>query len=226
MTGDYAAVVAAPHSETAIHAAGIEFDGYPSFVARVAGLPPEDGILMLCFEHRGREVRIAHVTLHASVAAALRLITRERVAKTLRAVNQTLKKLGIVKPRLAVGGVNPHAGENGLFGDEESTILKPALEELRREGTDVDGPIGADILIQREGYDAYVVMLHDQGHVAAKLLAPHRVAAMTIGTPVLFSSVAHGSALDIAGKNRADHRAVLEAIARVTCNRIPHERLH
>lgn len=226
LAGEVRAVVAAPHNESAIHAAGVEFDGYPSFVARVAGLPPEDGILMLCFEHRGREVRIAHVTLHTSVAAALRLITRERVAKTIRSVVDALGRLGIAKPRLAISGVNPHAGENGLFGDEESSIVKPALDELRREGIDVDGPVGADILIQREGYDAYVVMLHDQGHVAAKLLAPHRVAAMTIGTPVLFSSVAHGSALDIAGKNRADHRAVLDAIARLTGNRVPHERLH
>ena len=80
----------------------------------------------------------------------------------------------------------------------------------------VDGPIGADILIQRRGYDAYVVMLHDQGHVAAKLLAPQRVAGLTIGTPVLFSSVAHGSAFDIAGKGRAGHRAMVEAIARLT----------
>ena len=216
LAGEVSAVVAAPHNESAIHAAGVEFDGYPSFVARIAGLPPEDGILMLCFEHQGREVRIAHVTLHASVASALRLITRERVAKTIRSVVSALGRLGIARPRVAIGGVNPHAGENGLFGDEESRIVKPALEELRREGADVDGPIGADILIQREGYDAYVVMLHDQGHVAAKLLAPNRVAAMTIGTPVLFSSVAHGSALDIAGKNRGDPRAVVEAIARLT----------
>lgn len=216
LAGKVHAVVAAPHNETAIHAAGIDFDGYPSFVARVAGLPPEDGILMLCFEHEGREVRIAHVTLHTSVAAALRLITAERVARTIREVASCLRKLGIAKPRLALGGVNPHAGENGLFGDDETTTLKPALDEVRREGIDVDGPIGADILIQKKGYDAYVVMFHDQGHIAAKLLAPQRVAGMTIGTPVIFSSVAHGSAHDIAGKNRANHRAMLEAIARVT----------
>ena len=219
LAGKVSAVVAAPHNETAIHAAGIEFDGYPSFVARTTGLPPEDGILMLCFEHQSREVRIAHVTLHLSVAGALRLITRERVAKTVRAVVAALGKLGVKKPRLAISGINPHAGENGLFGDEESRIVKPALEDVRREGIEIDDPIGADILIQRKGYDAYIVMLHDQGHVAAKLLAPQRVAGMTIGTPVLFSSVAHGSAMDIAGKNRADHRAMVEAIARVTGNR-------
>jgi len=221
LAGEVQAVVAAPHNESAIHAAGIEFDGYPSFVARVAGLPPEDGILMLCFEHEGREVRIAHVTLHTSVAKALRLITRERIARTIRSVVEVLKKISVAKPRIAVGGINPHAGENGLFGEEEAIILKPALEDVRREGIEVADPVGADILIQRKGYDAYVVMLHDQGHVAAKLLAPNRVAGMTIGTPIIFSSVAHGSAHDIAGKNRADHRAMLEAIARVTGQRRP-----
>jgi 4-hydroxy-L-threonine phosphate dehydrogenase PdxA len=216
LSGKVQAVVAAPHNETAIHQAGIEFDGYPSFVARLCGLQPEDGILMLCFQHEGREIRIAHVTLHTSVAAALRLITAERVTRTIKEVAATLRRLGIARPRLAVSGVNPHAGENGLFGDDEINTLKPALEEARAAGIDVADPIGADILIQKKGYDAYVVMLHDQGHIAAKLLAPQRVAGMTIGTPVMFSSVAHGSAHDIAGKNLAQHGAMLEAIARVT----------
>jgi 4-hydroxy-L-threonine phosphate dehydrogenase PdxA len=216
LSGKVQAVVAAPHNETAIHQAGIEFDGYPSFVARLCGLPAEDGILMLCFQYEGREIRIAHVTLHTSVAAALRLITPGRVARTIREVAAALRKLGIDKPRLAISGVNPHAGENGLFGDEEINTLKPALSEARAAGIAVDGPVGADLLIQKKGYDAYIVMLHDQGHIAAKLLAPQRVAGMTIGTPVIFSSVAHGSAHDIAGKNRANHGAMLEAIARVT----------
>ena len=216
LAGDVDAVVGAPHSETAIHAAGIEFDGYPSFVARVAGLAPEDGILMLCFEHDGREIRIAHVTLHTSVRHALEMITGERILRTLKAVEATLKKLGHAQPRIAVSGINPHAGEGGLFGNEELELLVPLLEKARAAGMQVDGPIGADILIQRRGYDAYVVMLHDQGHVAAKLLAPQRVAGLTIGTPVLFSSVAHGAAFDIAGKGRAGHRAMVEAIARLT----------
>jgi 4-hydroxythreonine-4-phosphate dehydrogenase len=215
LAGEFAAVVAAPQTEAAIHAAGIDFDGYPSFVARVCGLPPEDGILMLCFEHGGRELRIAHVTLHAGVVRALGLITRERVARTIRSTAAVLRKLGIEAPRVAVSGINPHAGEGGLFGDEEQRIVSPALDEVRGEGIEVDGPFGADTLLQRRGHDAYVVMLHDQGHVAAKLLAPQRVAGLTIGTPVLFSSVAHGSALDIAGKNRAAHGAMTEAIRRL-----------
>jgi 4-hydroxythreonine-4-phosphate dehydrogenase len=219
LDGTYDAVVAAPHTEAAIHAAGVQFDGYPSFVARIAGLAPEDGLLMLCFGWQGREMRIAHVTLHASVTAALRLITSERIVRTLVSVSQVLERIGIDRPGIALGGLNPHAGEGGLFGDEEARILTPAIEAARRAGLDVDGPFGADTLLQRERYDAYVVMLHDQGHIPAKLLAPNGAAALTIGTPVLFSSVAHGSALDIAGQGRADPRAMVEAITRLVTRR-------
>jgi 4-hydroxy-L-threonine phosphate dehydrogenase PdxA len=215
LAGAYHAVVAAPHTETAIHAAGIAFDGYPSFVAHTAGLAPEDGILMLCFGYGGREIRIAHVTLHMSVMKSLGMITQPRVMRTIHAVWETLKKLGIEKPRIAVSGVNPHAGEGGAFGREDLDIVAPAIEQARRDGIVADGPIGADTLIQRKAYDAYVVMLHDQGHVAAKLLAPNGSAALTIGTPVLFSSVGHGSALDIAGKGKAEHRGMVEAITRL-----------
>jgi 4-hydroxythreonine-4-phosphate dehydrogenase len=214
MSGEYAAVVGAPHTEAAIHAAGIVFDGYPSFVARVTGRSPDDAILMLCLNHDGREVRIAHVTLHTGVADALRLITKERVMNTVRAVHEYLGG-----GRIAVSGVNPHAGEGGAFGREEIDVVTPAIDAARREKIAVDGPIGADTLFQRREYDAYVVMLHDQGHVAAKLLAPHRVAAVTIGTPVLFSSVGHGSALDIAGQGRANPDAVIEAITRLVARR-------
>lgn len=219
LAGEYQAVVAAPHTEAAIRAAGCDFDGYPSFVARTAGLAPEEGILMLCFAYQGREVRIAHVTLHASVAACLGMITIERVLRTIRAVDAALRKIGVEQPRIAVSGVNPHAGEGGLFGDEEQRLIAPAIEAARRAGVAAEGPIGADTLIQRPGYDACAVMLHDQGHVAAKLLAPNGAAALTIGTPVLFSSVAHGSALDIAGQGKAEHRAMVEAITRLVGHR-------
>ena len=208
LDGGFEAVVAAPHTEAAIHAAGIEFDGYPSFVARVCGLPPQDGILMLCFRHAEREMRIAHVTLHASVQRALQLVTTDRVLKTLRAVHEALGK-----PRITVSGLNPHA-----YGEEERTIIEPAIEAARGEGIEAEGPIGADTLFERP-CDAYVVMLHDQGHVAAKLLAPRRIAGLTLGTPVAFSSVAHGSALDIAGKGRAEHGAMVEAITRLVTHR-------
>jgi len=212
LAGAVDAVIATPQTETAIQAAGIEFDGYPSFVARCTGVAPEDAFLMVCFDDR----RIAHATLHASIRRALELITPERVERVIRTTHAVLRKTGIAAPRLAVSGVNPHAGENGLFGAEEQTIIGPAIERVRRDGVAVDGPFGADTMFHKTGYDAFVVMLHDQGHIAAKLLARNRTAAMTIGTPIVFCSVAHGSALDIAGGGVADHRAVVEAVRRVT----------
>jgi 4-hydroxy-L-threonine phosphate dehydrogenase PdxA len=174
---------------------------------------------MLCFRHAGREIRIAHATLHASVERALQSISKDRVLRTIQAVRETLRRIGIENPRIAVSGVNPHAGEGGLFGDEEERAVTPAIEAARAGGIAADGPIGADTLFQREGYDAYVVMLHDQGHIAAKLLAPNRVAGLTIGTPLLFSSVAHGAAFDIAGKNCADPSAIIEAVTRLVGHR-------
>jgi 4-hydroxythreonine-4-phosphate dehydrogenase len=214
LAGEYEAVVAAPHTEAAVRAAGVDFDGYPSFVAKVAGLAPEEGVLMLCFAAQGREYRIAHVTLHAAVSDAAMMISTGRVLKTLRAVHSALEKIGIERPRMAVSGLNPHAA-----GIEEERKIVPAVAAARGEGMEVDGPFGADTFLARAEYDAHVVMLHDQGHVAAKLLAPNGAAALTVGTPVLFSSVAHGSALDIAGKGIADARAMVEAITRLVSRR-------
>jgi 4-hydroxythreonine-4-phosphate dehydrogenase len=211
LAGDVDAVVAAPQTERAINEAGIEFDGYPSFVARCTGTPVEDAFLMLCFD----ETRIVHTTLHVGLRAAIGLVTQRRVGKAIHAADETLRRLGIVAPRLAVAGLNPHAGEHGLFGDEEITIIAPAIAAAKAAGIAADGPFGADTMFQRAGYDAFIVMYHDQGHIAAKLSAANRTAGLTIGTPVLFSSVAHGSALDIAGKNRASPSAMIEAIQRL-----------
>lgn len=211
MAGDVDAVIAAPQTETAIKAAGIEFDGYPSFVARCTGVPVDDAFLMICFDDK----RIVHTTLHVSLRRALELITRSRVERVVAATHATLRRLGIAAPRIAVSGVNPHAGEDGMFGDEELTTIGPALAAARANGIDVDGPFGADTMFARHGYDAFVVMVHDQGHIAAKTLAFARTAGMTIGTPIVFSSVAHGSAYDIAGRNKASHDAMLEALRRV-----------
>jgi 4-hydroxythreonine-4-phosphate dehydrogenase len=170
---------------------------------------------MLCFDSGGAEFRIVHTTLHLSLRRALDLITVERVDHTLEATHAALLRMGVSAPRIGVSGLNPHAGEGGLFGDEEARVIEPALSRARARGLSVEGPFGADTLMRRSGYDAFVVMYHDQGHVFAKAMAPNGAAALTIGTPVLFSSVAHGSALDIAGKNQADPRAMIEAIRRM-----------
>ena len=209
--GEVDAVVAAPHNQTSIAAAGIGFDGYPSFVARETGMNHHDVFLMLCFG----DTRIVHCTLHVGVAQALSLITRERVGRTIRAADAALRRIGIAPPRLCVCGLNPHAGEGGLFGREEIDVIAPAIADAQAAGIAVVGPFGCDTMLQRKDVDAFVVMLHDQGHIAAKLLAFNQSAAFAIGSPILFSSVAHGSAFDIAGKGIASPAAMIEAITRL-----------
>jgi len=220
LAGEVDAVVAAPQTETAIERAGIAFDGYPGFVARCTGVAEEDAFLMICFERGASpasmtEVRIVHTTLHVSLRRAIDLITRERVAQAIRSTHRALRRFGIAAPRIAVSGLNPHAGEGGLFGDEETKVIAPAIAGIQAEGIAAEGPFGADTMFLKSGYDAYLVMVHDQGHITAKIQAFDRSAGITIGTPVLFSSVAHGSALDIAGGNRANPGAMVAAIRRL-----------
>jgi 4-hydroxythreonine-4-phosphate dehydrogenase len=210
LAGEVEAVVAAPQTERSIAAAGISFDGYPSFVARETGTPVADVFLMICFDDK----RIVHATLHVGVREALALITRERVEHVIRVTDSALKKLGMPKPTICVSGLNPHAGEEGLFGRDEIEIIEPAIAAAAKSDIDVTGPFGADTMF-RKSCDAFIVMLHDQGHIAAKLLAFNRTAGLSIGSPILFSSVAHGSAHDIAGKGIADPGAMIEAITRL-----------
>jgi 4-hydroxythreonine-4-phosphate dehydrogenase len=211
LAGEVDAVVAAPQNQTSIAMAGIEFDGYPSFVARETKLPPQDVYLMLCFS----DIKIVHATLHVSVKQALAMITRERVLHAITVADRTLKRLGVAEPKIAVGGLNPHAGESGLFGSEEIEIIKPAMEDATRAGIRVSGPFGADTMFHKKDVDAFIVMLHDQGHITAKLLARNATAGLAIGSPILFSSVAHGSGHDIVGKGVADPKAMIEAISRL-----------
>lgn len=211
LAGHVDAVVAAPQTEKSIALAGVAFDGYPSFVARCVGVDPNDAFLMICFD----QTRIVHTTLHVSLRRAVALITRERVRHVIDAADSALRRLGIAAPKLAVAGLNPHAGEHRLFGDEDEDVIAPAVAEARSAGIAVEGPYGCDTMFGKKGYDAFIVMYHDQGHIAAKIQAPHRTAGLTIGTPVLFSSVAHGSAHDIAGQNQASPQAMIEAIKRL-----------
>jgi 4-hydroxy-L-threonine phosphate dehydrogenase PdxA len=211
LAGEVDAVVAAPQNQKAIARAGIAFDGYPSFVARETGLGPHDVFLMLCFG----ATKIAHCTLHVSVREALSLITPERVRCVIAATDRALKRLGNPAPAICVGGLNPHAGEDGLFGSEDAEIVRPAIDQAVAEGIRASGPYGADTMFHKKGVDAFIVMLHDQGHIAAKLQAPHATAGLAIGSPILFSSVAHGTGHDIVGKGVASPRAMIEAIARL-----------
>lgn len=212
VAGEVDAVVACPQTQSSIKSAGIDFDGYPSYVAKRTGADPEDVFMMLVSDR----LRIAHVTLHVGVRAALDMIDRERIVRALKAADGTLKRIGIENPRIAVSGIDPHAGEGGLFGSDDIEIVAPAIEDARNVGVDAAGPLGADTMYLDESFDAYTVMFHDQGHIPAKLLGFTGTAALAIGTPILFSSVAHGSALDIAGRGKADPSALIWTLKQIS----------
>jgi 4-hydroxy-L-threonine phosphate dehydrogenase PdxA len=211
--GEVDAVIGCPHSETAINRAGIPFSGYPGLIAELTGTPEDRVFLMLV----AQGLRIAHVTLHESVVSALSRITQDRVVDGGMAAVRAAQRLGIDKPRLGVFGINPHAGEDGLWGKEDENITKPAVAELRKRGVAADGPVGGDLMLSQRKHDVYLAMFHDQGHIPMKLVSPLRSSALTIGTPVLFSSVGHGCAYDIAGKGVADSTSVEETLALLSC---------
>ena len=222
LAGEVDAVVAAPQNETSIAQAGITFDGHPSFVARQTGTDPNGVFMMLCFGG----IKVAHATLHLSVRQAIESLTKDKIGRVIEATGRALRQMGVAAPKIAVGGLNPHAGEGGLFGSEEIEIIKPAIEAAAARGIAVSGPFGADTMLHMKGIDAFIVMLHDQGHVPAKLVAPNATIALTIGTPILFSSVAHGSAHDIAGKGVASPNAMIEAVLHLSGanSRVPAKR--
>lgn len=206
--GEFDAVVAGPHHETAIHRAGIAFSGYPSLVARVCGQPEGTVFLMLV----GGGLRIVHVTLHESVATALARLTTDLIVDATRAGVRACALLGVPEPRVAMFGINPHASEGGLFGSEDAERVAPAVARLRAEGIDVCDPQGADVLLADRRHDLYVAMLHDQGHIPVKLLAPQAASALSIGARVLLASTGHGSAMDIAGRGVAKPDALLRSL--------------
>ena len=208
-SGHCAAIVGCPQNETAVHQAGIEFSGYPPLIADLTQTPRDKVFMMLS----GAGLRIAHVTLHEPLHQAIARLTPDLVADGIRALDDTLKRLGISQPKIGVFGINPHAGENGLFGDDDQRVTEPAVAMVKAEGIGADGPIGADVLLANRKHDAYVAMYHDQGHVPVKLISPRVASAVTIGAPVVFSSVGHGSAHDIAGKGIADPQSVIDAFA-------------
>lgn len=207
-SGAVRAIVGCPHSETAINSAGIRFSGYPGLIAQLSSTPEDRVFLMLV----AAGLRIAHVTLHESTRHALERLTPELVAAAGTAAVEACRKLGLDRPRLAVFGINPHAGEDGLFGDEDERITKPAVQQLRAAGLEVDGPAGGDLLLSQRRHDVYLAIFHDQGHIPIKLLSPLRASALAIGTPLTFSSVGHGSAFDIAGRGIADPASVIETL--------------
>jgi 4-hydroxythreonine-4-phosphate dehydrogenase len=215
--GNARAIVGCPHNETAINAAGISFSGYPGLIARLCGIPDDRVFLMLI----GDRLRIVHVTLHERLQQALARLTPDLVEAAGKACAAALVSMGIERPRIGMFGINPHAGEGGLFGDDDQHITAPAADQLRRAGITVEGPIGADLLLGRTDVDGFLAMYHDQGHIPIKLLAGRTASALSIGADVVFSSVGHGSAFDIAGRGIADATGLTRAVQLVAGQAIP-----
>lgn len=206
------AVVAAPHTEAAVHQAGFAFSGYPVLVATETGTAFDHTFLMLI----SPVYRVVHVTLHESVASALSRLNEDLILNALKATQNALCKLNMLGGRIGVCGINPHAGENGAMGLEDQKMVEPAVARAKKLGINAHGPFSADALFADREYDAYIAMYHDQGHIPVKAVSPRQASAITIGTPVLFGSVAHGSALNIAGLGKADPAALKQAIRNLT----------
>jgi 4-hydroxythreonine-4-phosphate dehydrogenase len=213
-------IVTAPISKEALAAAGLHYSGHTEILAELTGTRAYAMLLM------GKELRVIHVTTHVALKRVPELVTRERVLRTIRLGYLAMRRLSLEKPRIAVCGLNPHAGEGGLFGDEEQLAIAPAIVEARAQGIDATGPYPADTLMSRAAggeFDCVVAMYHDQGHAPVKALGfryDDRRKAWTgmsgvngtVGLPILRVSVDHGTAFDRAGTGTANPESMVEAI--------------
>ncbi|RCV48479.1 4-hydroxythreonine-4-phosphate dehydrogenase PdxA [Marinitenerispora sediminis] len=210
VAGEVQAICTAPLNKEALHAAGRRYPGHTELLAALTGTPEVSMMLSTA------KVRVIHVTTHIGLIDAIELIDPGLVARTIRRGHRTLLDAGIAEPRIAVCGINPHAGENGLFGrGEEGEKIEPAIAECRAEGIDAQGPLPADTVFFRAGrgdFDLVVAMYHDQGHGPVKILGLEAGVNITVGLPVIRTSVDHGTAFDIAGTGKADHRSLIEAL--------------
>lgn len=203
------AIVTAPLNKEALHAAGKMFAGHTEILAELCGVK---GTVMMLTCPR---LRVSHVSTHVSLREALARVTTERVMRVIQLTHDALVQMGIAAPRLAVAGLNPHAGESGLFGNEEEKIIAPAIHAAQHAGIDARGPFPPDTIFWRatQGeFDAVIAMYHDQGHIPMKLLGFFDGVNVTLGLPIIRTSVDHGTAFDIAGTGRADERSMIAAI--------------
>ena len=208
--GEAAGIVTAPINKEALNAAGHHYDGHTGLLAHLTG---GGASWMLLASER---LNVIHVSTHVSLRTAIGRATPERVLATIRTGNAHLKRMGTERPRIAVAGINPHCGENGLFGTEDDEQLVPAVAAARAEGIDVSGPISADTVYHRAyhgGFDLVVAQYHDQGHIPIKLVAFDTAVNVSLGLPIDRASVDHGTAFDIAGTGRANHGNMLSALA-------------
>ena len=204
------AICTAPLNKEALHAAGHVFPGHTELLAELTGT--EEVSMML----NAPRLRVIHVTTHIGLVDMVERIEPGLVKRTIRRGHETLVKAGIAHPRIAVCGINPHAGENGLFGHgEEETKVAPGIAAARESGINAVGPLPADTVFFRAGrgdFDLVVAMYHDQGHGPVKVLGIEAGVNVTVGLPVIRTSVDHGTAFDIAGTGRADEASMVEAL--------------
>ncbi|MEZ5681882.1 MAG: 4-hydroxythreonine-4-phosphate dehydrogenase PdxA [Erythrobacter sp.] len=212
LLGNASAVVTAPIAKAQLAMVGFEYPGQTEFLADVCGLEREDAVMMLA----GPSLRAVPLTVHCALAEVPTRLSQDLIEHRSRIVAAALARdFGIASPRLAVCGLNPHAGEGGKFGDEEARIIAPAIEALRAEGLDVTGPHPADALFTpraRATYDAALAMYHDQALVPLKALDFDEGVNVTLGLPIVRTSPDHGTAFDIAGKNIANPGAMIAAL--------------
>lgn len=209
LDGRVDAVATTPINKESLKAGGINYIGH----TEIFGALTETKDPLTMFETRG--LRIFFLTRHVSLREMLEMIKKERIIEYVKRCTKALKQLGVENGTMAVAGLNPHSGEHGLFGWEEEEEIVPAIEELKAEGYDVEGPVGADSVFYQaaEGkYNSVLSLYHDQGHIAAKTLDFHRTIAVTCGMPILRTSVDHGTAFDIAGTGKASEVSMIEAI--------------
>ena len=204
-----AGLVTCPINKAGFHAAGSKHIGHTEAVAELTG---SRDYRMCLFADR---MRIVHVTAHLPLARAIAQITQENIATSIRVGDDALQRLELTQRRIAVAGLNPHAGESGLLGSEEAEIIGPAVEQCRSEGIDCSGPHPPDTVFRRmhEGeFDLVVAMYHDQGHIPLKLIAMDEGVNVTLGIPIVRTSVDHGTAYDIAGTGTAREDSLIAAV--------------
>lgn len=209
MKGSVDAVVTAPINKESIQLAGHMFPGHTEILGERTGA--DDFVMMLA----AGAMRVLHVTTHIPLSQVPEAVSTRRILRVLELGDDALKKMGIRKPRFAVAGLNPHAGEGSIFGDEEERIIVPAVNLARKNGIKVEGPFPPDVVfikMHRGNYDAVVAMYHDQGHIPLKLLAFESGVNVSLGLPIIRTSVDHGTAFDIAGKGLADPGSLIEAL--------------
>jgi 4-phospho-D-threonate 3-dehydrogenase / 4-phospho-D-erythronate 3-dehydrogenase len=210
LSGKLDAVATAPVNKESLKLAGSPFPGHTEMLTSLCGASES----LMCFF--AGDLKVFLLTIHMSLADAIKAITKERVASSIILADRELRRFGIERPRIAVAGLNPHAGEHGLFGHEEALEIAPAIEECRaRHNIEVTGPFPADTLFVRAArgeFDAVAACYHDQGLIAVKCLAFGEAVNVTLGLPIIRTSVDHGTAFDIAGRGIADHSSLVEAI--------------